>query len=262
MNKEKFIMSQARTALKGSWIVIIAMLLVISAIIIVFAGAESLVLVLTKAVDSETEIPKPGKELTASIISCCVYAVMFFLSPLINGFYKSIYTVAHNEVPTVWDLFYYMKFPRLYFKSLLLNLILALILGTAVFAFNFNYVTNMLTEPLSDMPEVLITVISAVLNLVFLAVSVLLISFVYLFFVNYALFEFADDPNANVFVCFGRGVRMFVKNFGNTMRLYFRFAGWIALCFFVVPAFYVLPYMAVSFATSAKWLISMEKGRN
>ena len=34
------------------------------------------------------------------------------------------------------------------------------------------------------------------------------------------------------------------------------------LCFFVVPAFYVLPYISTSFATSAKWLISIEKGRN
>lgn len=75
-------------------------------------------------------------------------------------------------------------------------------------------------------------------------------------------FLFIDDSNSNVFCCFGKGVKMFVKNFGNTMKLYFGFAGWIALCFFVVPAFYVLPYISTSFATSAKWLISIEKGRN
>ena len=34
------------------------------------------------------------------------------------------------------------------------------------------------------------------------------------------MFLFIDDSNSNVFCCFGKGVKMFVKNFGNTMKLY------------------------------------------
>jgi hypothetical protein len=37
------------------------------------------------------------------------------------------------------------------------------------------------------------------------------------------------------------------------------FAGWFALCFFVVPALYVLPYFAVAAANSARWLFEMER---
>ena len=150
----------------------------------------------------------------------------------------------------------------MYFKAILLNLIFVVILSLAFFAFDFGYLVTMITDSLKTSNTALTTLITAVLNIVFGAVSVLLISFVYLFFVNYAMFLFIDDSNSNVFCCFGKGVKMFVKNFGNTMKLYFSFAGWIALCFFVVPAFYVLPYISTSFATSAKWLTSVENGRN
>lgn len=187
---------------------------------------------------------------------------MFFLTPLINGFFKSAYTVAHNEIPSFWEIFSFFKSPKLYFKTILLNLIFVVILSLAFFAFDFGYLVTMITDSLKTSNTALTTLITAVLNIVFGAVSVLLISFVYLFFINYAMFLFIDDSNSNVFCCFGKGVKMFVKNFGNTMKLYFGFAGWIALCFFVVPAFYVLPYISTSFATSAKWLISIEKGRN
>ena len=203
-----------------------------------------------------------GKEFTFTLISIIDLVVMFFLTPLINGFFKSVYTVAHNEIPSFWEIFSFFKSPKLYFKTILLNLIFVVILSLAFFAFDFGYLVTMITDSLKTSNTALTTLITAVLNIVFGAVSVLLISFVYLFFVNYAMFLFIDDSNSNVFCCFGKGVKMFVKNFGNTMKLYFGFAGWIALCFFVVPAFYVLPYISTSFATSAKWLISIEKGRN
>lgn len=262
MNKEKLIKNQALTALKGSWIVLIAMALMISAVIIAISGLGSIAQLITKSVDVSTGLAKSGREFVYGLTDGLTYAVMFFFSPLINGFFKSAYTVAHNEIPSFWELFAFFKSPALYFKTILLNLILVLIMAAAVFAFSFGYLITIITDSLRTDNEAVITLLTAVLNIFFGSVSVLLISFVYLFFVNYAMFLFVDNPNTNVFCCFGRGIKMFVKNFGNTMRLYFSFIGWIALCFFVVPAFYVLPYISTSFATSAKWLISIEKGRN
>lgn len=262
MNKEKLIKNQALTALKGSWLVLIAMALMISAVIIAISGMGSIAQIITKSVDVSTGLAKSGREFIFSLINGLTFAVMFFFSPLINGFFKSAYTVAHNEIPSFWELFAFFKSPALYFKAVLLNLILVLIMAAAVFAFGFGYLITIITDSLRTDNEAVITLLTAVLNIFFGSVSVLLISFVYLFFVNYAMFLFVDNPNTNVFYCFGRGIRMFVKNFGNTMRLYFSFIGWIALCFFVVPSFYVLPYISTSFATSAKWLISIEKGRN
>lgn len=262
MNKEKLIKNQALTALKGSWLVLIAMALMISAVIIAISGLGSIAQLITKSVDVSTGLAKSGREFVYGLTDGLTYAVMFFFSPLINGFFKSAYIVAHNEIPSFWELFAFFKSPVLYFKTILLNLILVLIMSAAVFAFSFGYLITIITDSLRTDNEAVITLLTAVLNIFFGSVSVLLVSFVYLFFVNYAMFLFVDNPNTNVFCCFGRGIKMFVKNFGNTMRLYFSFIGWIALCFFVVPAFYVLPYISTSFATSAKWLISIEKGRN
>lgn len=262
MNKEKLIKNQALTALKGSWLVLIAMALMISAVIIAISGLGSIAQIITKSVNVSTGLAKSGREFVFGLINGISFAVMFFFSPLINGFFKSAYTVAHNEIPSFWELFAFFKSPALYFKTILLNLILVLIMSAAVFAFSFGYLITIITDSLRTDNEAAITLLTAVLNIFFGSVSVLLVSFVYLFFVNYAMFLFVDNPNTNVFCCFGRGIKMFVKNFGNTMRLYFSFIGWIALCFFVVPAFYVLPYISTSFATSAKWLISIEKGRN
>lgn len=261
MNKEKLIKNQALTALKGSWLVLIAMVLVISSVIIAVSGIGSIVQIITKSVDTSTGLAKSGKEFVYELINFVTLAVLFFFSPLVNGFFKSAYTVAHNEIPSFWDLFSFFKTPRLYFKAILLDLMLTAILSLAAFAFDFGYLINIITDSIQTDNDSIIKLLTAVLNIFFGSISVLLISFVYLFFVNYAMFLFADNPDTNVFVCFGKGVKLFVKNFGNTMRLYFSFIGWIALCFFVVPAFYVLPYISTSFATSAKWLISLEKGR-
>lgn len=261
-NKEKLIKKQALTSLKGSWIVLIAMALVISAIIIAVLGIGMIVQLATKTVSTSTGLAKPDKEFVFYLINASTYAVLFFLSPLVNGFFKSIYTVAHNEIPTIWDLFSFFKSPRLYFKAILLNLILTVILSISVFAFDFSYLVTLIKASIHIQNTVALTFITAVLNVCFGALSVFLISFIYLIFANYAMFLFVDNPSTNIFLCFGQGIKMFVKYFGNTIKLYFSFIGWIALCFFVVPAFYVLPYISTSFATSAKWLILIEKGRN
>lgn len=33
--------------------------------------------------------------------------------------------------------------------------------------------------------------------------------------------------------------------------------GWIALCFFIIPTLYVVPYLAVTLMNSARWLFAM-----
>ena len=96
MNKEKLIKNQALTSLKGSWIILIAMVLTISAVMIAIYSMGSIVQLITKSLDTATGMAKSGKEFTFTLISIIDLVVMFFLTPLINGFFKSVYTVAHN----------------------------------------------------------------------------------------------------------------------------------------------------------------------
>ena len=53
-----------------------------------------------------------------------------------------------------------------------------------------------------------------------------------------------------------------IKNFISTIKLFIGFIGWAALCFFVVPAFYVVPYFLTTSAMSAKWLFELEGSRD
>ena len=145
MNKEKLIKNQVLTSLKGSWIILIAMVLTISAVMIAIYSMGSIVQLITKSLDTATGMAKSGKEFTFALISIIV---MFFLTPLINGFFKSVYTVAHNEIPSFWEIFSFFKSPKLYFKTILLNLIFVVILSLAFFAFDFGYLVTMITDSL------------------------------------------------------------------------------------------------------------------
>lgn len=86
MNKEKLIKNQALTSLKGSWIILIAMVLTISAVMIAIYSIGSIVQLITKSLDTATGMAKSGKEFTFTLISIIDLVVMFFLTPLINGF--------------------------------------------------------------------------------------------------------------------------------------------------------------------------------
>ena len=43
------------------------------------------------------------------------------------------------------------------------------------------------------------------------------------------------------------------------LRLIFSMFGWIALCFFVLPALYAVPYISVALMNSARWLFAMNQ---
>lgn len=69
MNKEKLIKNQALTSLKGSWIILIAMVLTISAVMIAIYSMGSIVQLITKSLDTATGMAKSGKEFTFTLIS-------------------------------------------------------------------------------------------------------------------------------------------------------------------------------------------------
>lgn len=85
------------------------MVLTISAVMIAIYSMGSIVQLITKSLDTATGMAKSGKEFTFTLISIIDLVVMFFLTPLINGFFKSVYTVAHNEIPSFWEIFSFLN---------------------------------------------------------------------------------------------------------------------------------------------------------
>ena len=263
MNTQKTIALQAKKSLKNNWITVIASVLLIFTIAIGLNSLENIFLLAFNLIDTATGEPKSGCDNYVLIADCAFLGSLFLLSPLVNGFFKIAYTIASNNKPQFADTFFYFKGIKKYFKSLLLNFFLGLVITACIFLFNFGYVVEIIVNALfTDTAETAAMVTEAIFNLIFIAISFFLSSFIYLLFLNYPLFLYADDCNNGVFRCLGKGIAMGFKNFGKSLKLFFHFFGWIALCFFVVTAFYVLPYITVSFANSAKWLISLNKGRN
>lgn len=66
MNKEKLIKNQALTSLKGSWIILIAMVLTISAVMIAIYSMGSIVQLITKSLDTATGMANREKNLLYS----------------------------------------------------------------------------------------------------------------------------------------------------------------------------------------------------
>ena len=78
MNKEKLIKNQALTSLKGSWIILIAMVLTISAVNDCKSTVWKHSSVNTKSLDTATGMAKSGKRFTFTLISIIDLVVMFF----------------------------------------------------------------------------------------------------------------------------------------------------------------------------------------
>ena len=94
-----------------------------------------------------------------------------------------------------------------------------------------------------------------------MAISVIIKVLIYLVFVHYPLNAYAQDESKSVVKYAFGYIGFSLRNLWKTIKLIFSFIGWIALCFFVVPAFYVLPYILVSMSYSAKWLFTLNRNR-
>ncbi len=259
MNTEKIIKKQAKQSLRGNWSTVISAVL--------FVCALSMLLILTmnacffgfKIVNYETNTVVQNKKIAfASVIA--IFSVLGLLcTPLINGIYKMLYNVSLYNNADIGDLFYYFRGAVRYFKTVLLNVITLFVWGVVSYGLDCYYYISVFTDKsLQDNSgfDIITLVLAAAL-----IVSVIIKIFAYLIFANYTLFAYAKSDDMPLSQYFFRMYGFALRHFKETLKLVAAFVGWIALCFFVVPLFYVLPYIMTSFATSAKWLFALEKDR-
>lgn len=259
LNTEKQVRQQARAALKGNFTQLIAAAgLAVTAVILVEC-AQAIALILTKCIDINTDRVIDEKFFVFFAVSVGTSALMLLLSPLFNGFLKAAVNTAVKKSCEAGDVFYYFRGAGKYFKTLLINLILFILFSLISSALSpAFYLERMFPQwfeqGLGFTPESAAVVAAEVL-------SVLIGIIVFMIFVHFPLLAHAlnDDlgPGSCVFPNIGFGL----KNFFKLLKLMFSFIGWFALCFFVVPLIYVVPYYTVSAAMSARWLYEMDKNR-
>ena len=95
--------------------------------------------------------------------------------------------------------------------------------------------------------------------LIFAAViSAIIDILLYLILVHFQMLVYSIQPERGAFGCTFLLLPFVFKNFGKALSLFLSFIGWFALCFFVVPSMYTVPYFITASANEAKWLLKAE----
>lgn len=257
MKPESYIKEQARQALRGNMSKLLAAAGVTALAFLLLEYLEYLVLLLCGVVDVNTEEVAGGNELLQILITVVYTCVVMLASPLVNGFVRMAMSTAVKKECQSLDVFYYFRSTHRFFKTVILNLLLFLLFFVVSSALNVGgYLQVLLPEVFNAEPsltaEGFLTVFMGFVSAVFRVLA-------YMLLVHYPLLSYACDDSKTIVEYAFVTIPFSFRHFWQLFRLMLSFAGWFALCFFVVPALYVLPYFAVAAANSARWLFEMER---
>lgn len=261
MNTEKKIKYEAKQTLKGNFSKIIASCGFICVCMMTLSFCASLILLYLKVISTSSNQIVHGKEWIYTTVFALFGVAVYFISPLINGVYRMFAQNSQSLNIQVSDMFYYFRNgAMLYFKTLCLNIILALVFVIVTYGLDTYVYTSYLLSG-ATLLNVDVFSLNYFILLASGIVSVIIKIAIYFLFVHFSLFSYAFDNSKKISYYIFTMLSFSIRNFGKTIKLFSGFIGWILLCFFVVPALYVFPYLFNSLATSAKWLFALDKDR-
>lgn len=258
MSIEKTIKSQSRNSLADNWIPAAAgFLILFAAGIIAYLTTE--ILGYFGNIWTEDGLLKSGAEIPFTVSICCGVLAAVLISPLKNGFNKLCYNISVTGKADVQDLFYFF-FRNKYIVTLEYNLITALkvilrillglipyfIVKAMTLLFSIELLTTVTANDIFAAVEIILFILGIIAGLI-LSIPLLLSEFAYV--------EFDGDLGKTF-----SASRAIIKEYRKSyFTLFFSFTPWILLCYLVLPAFYVFPYIVTSFANSSKWLLKLYK---
>lgn len=206
-------------------------------------------------VDLTTFEYKSSKMQIVNIIEYGIIFLFVFASPILSGYTKVCYNIAKYGTSNTYDIFYYFSRPRLYFRALGVNLLkLAIFIPLFVIGLVGYLFIDVAVKSGTPINENLS--LSIGIGILLADVIVFLVLYAKFIFVNYVL---AENSYNSTFFCFSESISLTNGHTISTIKLILSFTLWYILCFFVLPIFYVIPYVKVSVGTSAKWLMTMRK---
>ena len=259
MNTERTVRKQAKKALEGNWSLIISQNM--AALLPLLTGLFAFSLAMSAAGIYDTKNPNQLQRILTMIFGGAFFIVAVVLLPLVNGIYRSVCNIVRGRECNSLDVFYYYKKPKRFFKTLILDVIsIGLFLIVSGLLNVFNYLNAVSGEILNNSPS--LGVFMTILLVLAWIVSAVVTVVCYIIFVHYTLLAYGFNENLPIGVYLPRMMAFSIKNFIPTIKLFVGFIGWAALCFFVVPAFYAVPYFLTTSAMSAKWLFELEGSRD
>lgn len=257
MSTEKIIKNQAKVSLKGNWTLLIVSIMFALIIVIAVQQLASLILVILGAVELESGDIKEDMQLLSYGVLGILYAIAFFLTPIVNGIIRMFCNISKGKSIEISDMFYFFKGVKRYFKTIFLNFILTFIYFSISSLFDlYNLISISTGRSINDGHSFDFLSTSLILAYLFSIIAKVLVYFI---FIHYPLIGYSFYDNISIRKCIFELWGFSLNILGTTINLFLSFAGWILLCFFVVPAIYVLPYIITSFTTSAKWLLPEEE---
>ena len=237
MSKEKIVKKQAREALKGNTLPIIAGMLLSALVFVMLQNIMYVLMIAFDAIDLESERMNAGSDLPYFLVLTGTIIAGVLLSPFINGMYKAAANAVIKRENDITDLFCFFRGFRRYLKTLLVNLTVFLLYAVTVCS------VNALLKTFADPGDIIRGLASGVAG--FLA---------YALFMHYPLCLYAvDDSRSAGRYMFGY-IGFSFRHFWALIKLIFSMLGWILLCFFVVPVLDVGPYALCAAINSAYWL--------
>ena len=246
MNTEKTVRKQAKKVLEGNRSVIISEIMV--AVLAFLTGLFAFSLAMSVAGLYDVKNPNQTQQMLTMIFGLVFFAFVVVCLPLINGVYRSVCNVVRGRECSPLDVFYY------YVISVGLFFIISGLLNV------FNYLSAVSDKIIENSPS--LTAVVAVLLVLAFIVSTAVVVVCYIIFVHYTFLAYGFNEHLPLGIYLPRMMAFSIKNFISTIKLFIGFIGWAALCFFVVPAFYVVPYFLTTSAMSAKWLFELEGSRD
>jgi len=198
----------------------------------------------------------------STLISLLVSVLIFFvMTPLQQGCARWFYRRTGGEQEPVSGVFLYFETAKSYFRSLGLNfqiglrVFLWLLLPALPMAATIVFVVFYKHQLGGNLPNAVfaVVVILMVIWAVLLVILSILISLRY-FLAPYLL---AEHPEQKASQCIKSGVRLVKGHKAELFGFILSFIGWGLLCIFIIPIFYVMPYMQSSYAMYARYLIQL-----
>ncbi len=257
MSTEKIIKTQSKKYLSGNWITVISAILALCAVAVTLESIFWLVTIFFGIVSVETGTVNDGKELWYTVTLLSELLAGILLSPIINGIYKMFAKLVNQKPCEIDDMFYFFGNSDRYTRTVLMNIVLFVMFVfiselTNVYGYSCMLLDSNYFQSFGLNTETLIFAIAGVSTLVIKAL-------LYLIILNYPLIAYGMDDSKGIKKYTFGYIGLSIKNLWKTVKLVLSFIWLIMLCFFVAPAFYVLPYLLTSLTNSAKWLFEIEK---
>ncbi len=259
MSSESIIKAQARASLKGNLVTLIAALGLCCAVAVLVDSVVGTALICMGAYDLESGEIRDDMQLLYVLGNVFSFAVLALFSPLINGTIKLAADAAKSGKAKIGDLMYFFGGAGRYLKTLVINL--ALCLPVLIFSYVLDPVYIFELFGLISTKAPFDNLLSGSLYSLSVFIGVVIKLALYFIFMHYPIFAYSTGETDNAAYCVFGMLSFSVRSFPAAIKLFLSFTGWILLCFFVVPAIYVIPYMLVAMSNSVRWLIHDDRAK-